>query len=264
MLTPSPDPPDVPGAPSPDAPLSRRERERVSRRAAMLEAAREVFAEKGYEAARLDEIADRSEFGKGTLYNYFEGGKAELLFAIVEAELDGLRARIVAHLSPEATHGRSVRDVFRGLLGALVGHFEGNRETFLIVSKEVPRILFSNEPEQVERLHVMYARTVGALVPAIEAAQASGAMRRIDARGVAHLIFDNVHAVLMAGLVHEGRGDFCREPLPFPDPVTAADFLAVLLLDGLVTAPSAPFVPGETPAATPATPSLSDSASRTS
>ncbi len=248
----------APATLSAEAPLSRRERERLSRRAAMLEAAREVFADKGYEAARLEEIAERAEFGKGTLYNYFEGGKLELLFAIVEAELDGVRARIEDVLAPERTAGQPVREVFRALLGALVLHFEASRETFLIVSKELPRILFSNEAEQVERLHGMYSRTVEAIVPAIEAAIASGAMRPLDPRAVAYLVFDNVHAVLMACLVHEGRGALCTHQVPFPDPVAAADFLAVLLLDGLVTAPDAPF-PSALPAAAPGPPAPASS-----
>ncbi|GIV59650.1 MAG: hypothetical protein KatS3mg043_0739 [Rhodothermaceae bacterium] len=55
--------------------LPRRERERLMRRRAMLEAARAVFAEKGYLQATVDEIAQRAEFGKGTLYNYFTGGR---------------------------------------------------------------------------------------------------------------------------------------------------------------------------------------------
>ena len=50
----------------------------------VLDAARTVFAEKGYADATLEEIAQRAEFGKGTLYNYFEGGKEEILFAVFD------------------------------------------------------------------------------------------------------------------------------------------------------------------------------------
>ena len=41
----------------------------------MLDAALAVFAEKGYDGATLDEVAERAEFGKGTLYNYFPTSK---------------------------------------------------------------------------------------------------------------------------------------------------------------------------------------------
>ncbi|NNE70602.1 MAG: helix-turn-helix transcriptional regulator, partial [Rhodothermales bacterium] len=48
---------------------SRRERERLARRREILDAARTVFAERGFVGATLEEIASRAEFGKGTLYN---------------------------------------------------------------------------------------------------------------------------------------------------------------------------------------------------
>jgi len=48
------------------------------RRAALIEAARKLFVEKGYEATTMDEIAAAANFAKGTLYHYF-ANKAELL-----------------------------------------------------------------------------------------------------------------------------------------------------------------------------------------
>jgi len=49
----------------------RRIRERQLRRRAILEAAKEVFLEKGFEASRMEDIAERCELGKGTIYFYF-------------------------------------------------------------------------------------------------------------------------------------------------------------------------------------------------
>ncbi|HYE59160.1 MAG TPA: helix-turn-helix domain-containing protein, partial [Rhodothermales bacterium] len=93
----------MPDTPSSDAAtLGRRERERLVRREAMLSAARSLFAEKGYEQARLEEIAERAEFGKGTLYNYFEGGKQELLFAIFEDAFEGVRRLVETCMAEEA------------------------------------------------------------------------------------------------------------------------------------------------------------------
>ena len=230
-----------PSDPSADAPLSRRERERQSRREAMLDAARVVFAEKGYDAARLDEVADRAEFGKGTLYNYFEGGKVELLFAIVEHELDDVRAVIERVIAREAPGGRPVRDVFRDLLADLVDRLQAGREAFLVISKELPRILLSHERDQALRLHGMYARTVSALVPMIEAAMDAGAMRRIDPLSAAYLVFDNVRAVMLARLLHDGCLLVGDPGVPFPDPAVTAETVATVLLDGLVPDPAVPF-----------------------
>ncbi|HEX8299915.1 MAG TPA: TetR/AcrR family transcriptional regulator, partial [Rubricoccaceae bacterium] len=64
--------------------LGRRDRERLARRRAMLDAALGVFGDKGFDGATVDEIAERAEFGKGTLYNYFPGGKDELYLTLFE------------------------------------------------------------------------------------------------------------------------------------------------------------------------------------
>jgi AcrR family transcriptional regulator len=46
------------------------------RRQAILDAALTVFADRGYEAARLDDVAARAGVAKGTLYLYFEDKEA--------------------------------------------------------------------------------------------------------------------------------------------------------------------------------------------
>ncbi len=58
----------------------------------MRTAARNVFAERGYALASIEEIADRSEFGKGTLYNYLPSGKRQILRAVLDEVFDQLDA----------------------------------------------------------------------------------------------------------------------------------------------------------------------------
>jgi AcrR family transcriptional regulator len=48
----------------------------AARRQAILDAALTVFAERGYEAARLDDVAARAGVAKGTLYLYFKDKEA--------------------------------------------------------------------------------------------------------------------------------------------------------------------------------------------
>jgi AcrR family transcriptional regulator len=60
---------------------TRREREKLVRRQEIIEAARIVFAAKGFSDTKLEDVAERAEFGKGTLYNYFPNKEA--LFASV-------------------------------------------------------------------------------------------------------------------------------------------------------------------------------------
>src|SRR3972149_6076795 len=66
-----------------DISLSRKERERIFRKKEIMDAAIRVFAEKGFNSCTLEEIAGTAEFGKGTLYNYFQG-KEEIYNAIID------------------------------------------------------------------------------------------------------------------------------------------------------------------------------------
>jgi len=73
-------------------PLSRRprtRRPRAERRAEILEAARSVFAERGYGDAGMAEIAERAGVVEGTVYSYFETKRA-LLVAVMERFYDDL------------------------------------------------------------------------------------------------------------------------------------------------------------------------------
>jgi AcrR family transcriptional regulator len=57
-------------------PARARKVEPAARRQAILDAALDVFAERGFEAARLDDVAARAGVAKGTLYLYFRDKEA--------------------------------------------------------------------------------------------------------------------------------------------------------------------------------------------
>ncbi len=61
----------------------RKQRERRARRQLILDAAIQVFAEKGFHQATMDDVAERAELGKGTLYYYFHS-KDEILLQLLE------------------------------------------------------------------------------------------------------------------------------------------------------------------------------------
>jgi AcrR family transcriptional regulator len=62
--------------------LSRREREKLRQRRQMLDAALDLFSQKGYHHVSMHQIAVRSEFAIGTLYKFFKN-KEELYQALV-------------------------------------------------------------------------------------------------------------------------------------------------------------------------------------
>ena len=84
----------------------------------ILEAALQVFAEKGFAAARMDEIAQRAHVSKGTIYLYFESKEA-VFRALIQATLVRRVADLVALVRD---HKGPIAPLLRELLLRL-GHF---------------------------------------------------------------------------------------------------------------------------------------------
>ncbi|MCG5052899.1 MAG: TetR/AcrR family transcriptional regulator [Myxococcales bacterium] len=66
------------------ATVGRRERRKQQTRRALLDAAMELFAERGVYATRLEDITERADLGKGAFYNYFESKDALIAELISE------------------------------------------------------------------------------------------------------------------------------------------------------------------------------------
>lgn len=77
------------------ATLTRRERKKQETRRRIYSAAFELFLDKGFEETTVEEIAERADVGKGTVFNYFPH-KTSFLAAIFEDWVN----RITAEMGP--------------------------------------------------------------------------------------------------------------------------------------------------------------------
>lgn len=100
--------------------------------AAILDAAEEVFAAHGLQAARMEDIAARAGVAVGTLYNYFDD-RQKLLLALFERRHAQLLERLDARLADDAG-APFVRRV-EGALSALLEHFDQHRSFFKTLSQ---------------------------------------------------------------------------------------------------------------------------------
>ncbi len=82
-----------------------RVRKKLERRRRIFDAALTLFLDKGYEATTVEEIAERADVGKGTVFNYFPHKRA-FLSALVEEWL----SQITAQLGPIESWDGSSRD----------------------------------------------------------------------------------------------------------------------------------------------------------
>ena len=104
--------------------LPRRERERLMRRKEIIDAAREVFACKGFNEATLDDVAERAEFGKGTLYNYFPNKEA-LFLSVIEDCFETMKGIAEEAFSANLTFAEKVERFVRGELTFFFNNLEG-------------------------------------------------------------------------------------------------------------------------------------------
>lgn len=93
----------------------RKERERRQRQAKILETATELISEKGFEKITMDEIAERSELSKGTLYLYFNN-KSTLYQAIRKEALEKLQEQFMATLQQDIPGAMLVRNMSKDFL----------------------------------------------------------------------------------------------------------------------------------------------------
>jgi AcrR family transcriptional regulator len=96
-------------------------------REALLDAAVEVFARRGYRDSSVDEIADRAGYSKGAVYWHFQG-KDDLFFALLEERVDRpvrQRIELLESAPPE-------RDMSVEASQALVEALRDRRELLLL------------------------------------------------------------------------------------------------------------------------------------
>ena len=105
----------------------------------LLAAAAQVFADKGYDAATMTEIAAQAESSIGSLYQFFPT-KDHIAQALIGQQTQDLRARLdaMARMSPRW----SIEELSRRLCGALID-FRGEHPSFarLIDTPGVPEAL---------------------------------------------------------------------------------------------------------------------------
>ena len=111
--------------------LSRREKLKMANREAILSAAEEIFAEKGFYAATTDEIAERAEFSKGALYLYFKS-KEEMFLSLMREKVDRLEKKITECIKAALTPIEGIEN----LIKAHLEFFEENKEFFQIIASE--------------------------------------------------------------------------------------------------------------------------------
>jgi AcrR family transcriptional regulator len=115
--------------------LGRREQTKQANRTAILDAAREVFADIGFGAASVRDIVRGTDLAAGTFYNYFPD-KESVLSALLEDSAAEARARV--HAARE--RATTLREFVEGAYRAYFEFLAEDRATFELLRRNAGTI----------------------------------------------------------------------------------------------------------------------------
>lgn len=103
------------------------------RRTQLLRVAKQVFAELGYEAASIEEIAARAAVSKPVVYDHF-GGKEGLYAVVVDRETTRLLQMITSRIGPEL----GAEEQVYGAAMAFLDYIEAEPDGFRVLTRDSP------------------------------------------------------------------------------------------------------------------------------
>jgi AcrR family transcriptional regulator len=115
-----------------DAPTTNRRGNRLprdERRGQLLIAASDIFVDRGYHAAGMDEIADRAGVSKPVLYQHFSS-KLELYLAVLQRHVDNLLQGVRAALSANTDNRLRLRAAVEAFFDFIEHDSQGYRLIF--------------------------------------------------------------------------------------------------------------------------------------
>ncbi len=105
----------------------------TERREQLIGVGRSIFAERGFEATTVEEIAAKAGVSKPVVYEHF-GGKEGLYAVVVDREMAALLSGVTDALSS----AQSTRSIVESAALALLDYIEGSTDGFRILVRDSP------------------------------------------------------------------------------------------------------------------------------
>jgi AcrR family transcriptional regulator len=158
------------------AQIGRREAEARATRETLIEAALELFTERGYAAVGTEEIVARAKLTRGALYHHF-ADKRDLFRAVFQRVEGDLMERIGARME-------AVDDPWELMLAGMRAFLDACEEPAVkqIALTDAPAVLGWKEWREIDNRHGL-----GLTRAALEGAVAAGMLRPIAVEPMAHL-----------------------------------------------------------------------------
>ena len=121
-------------------------------RSKLKQAALDVFSEKSFVAATVEEITEKADVGKGTLYQHFED-KEQIVITLIHEAIEHLIERIRSFKKKPAT----LEKMLEHLLNAHYEFYINAKEEFLLLFQgKLSLKLQINNPDELEESYLRY------------------------------------------------------------------------------------------------------------
>jgi len=163
--------------------------------AEILDAARQVFARRGFNLATVDDIAEAAGVAKGTLYLYFRS-KDEIYMAALKQGVALMNEETLRKVEESTTATEKIR----AFIAARIGYCEKNREFFKIYHAEFGKILLHPADMGKDFLE-MYNQQARLLESVLCEAVGRGEIRCLRTQSTAFTIYDMTRGLITQRLL---------------------------------------------------------------
>jgi TetR/AcrR family fatty acid metabolism transcriptional regulator len=165
------------------------------KRQQILKAAVKVFSRKGFHDAKVDEIAQLADVGKGTVYEYFSS-KTEVFQEMFKAGMQFYVDNISKELKPELSCQEKLRRVAKLHIRFITHYKDLARITMTEhtqFNEEFRNWIFENRSRKMKMLEQI-----------IDEGIASGEIRKVDSQAVA-MVFSGVLGAMCSPIICSGQ-----------------------------------------------------------
>lgn len=156
------------------------------------QAAKTVFAERGYTRATLEDIAQRAGMSKATIYIYYKN-KDDLFLHVVEELVNATTAATAqAATMPKAPLGKLAR-----IVRDKMTFYEQERDFFRIYLNEKQGLEVAPKDPHKRALRDMYLQEVQVLDRVLHEGMEAGVLRQMDSRRLAFFLREMISTVLV-------------------------------------------------------------------
>lgn len=196
--------------------LERRQHRIAENRLSILEAAEAVFAQKGYTQATMDDIAEKAQFSKATLYRYFRS-KRDILFEIILNSFQEVDQRLKKIANKKESAEQKLREISRFLLRYY--HHKKNISRIFLMERSLMKsmleivpenkdLLFENERKFMDTVKALKKEILGVTCGIFAQGIRDGEFRRFNPLDACHAYEALLHGFYFMRFWHERKYGF--------------------------------------------------------